>query len=540
MRLSKSVSLSVAVATLSLFLAGCGGGGGGGGSAPSSGGATGGGGGGGNGNVTRTFSINNFGGAQVATGVVTYEPASQTGASVDVGVSGNNRGLAATSASDHASVRASDAGPTSARGQRDLPPAVEAAEAAIRKNANQRLKSAGLDAQVGSLRFQDSDIPEGGDTSFYIVTTGQNRTVRKMHADADTSSVIVFAEVVNGSPVISKTLALQIDSRFGTTNPFDAGLMGIGPRVRSIFGSEWSSGGGRDGQSKVVLVMLSSSGIGGAGLYGFFRPNDAYSKSQVSTSNEGEILYLNATHFTGDMYDGLATIAHEFQHMCNFNQKFLREGAFNGTDENDTINEGLSVLAEELSGFGLSSSGGGNSFMFDASKAYLDNPEFYPFFTFGNDNGDYGKGYLFTKYLRDRFGTGTITAIATSTATGPANVANVTGQSFNTLFQDWALANLLDPVTGAPAVYTYPNLALQTNFNIRGLGTVLLPAASPERTFNPPTSSATLSLDPWTTTYVQYAGGDGSALSTSFNLPSTSAVNMVLENPAKGTYGSIQ
>lgn len=533
----KSFTLPLAAVTLSLFLAGCGGGGGGGGSAPSSG-ATGNTGGGGGSNVTRSFDIANFGGAQVATGVISFQPANQTGAAASIGATGTNRGLAG-GASGSASVRASDAGPSQSRGSRDLPPEIEAAELSARRNAAKRMQRAGLE-MPGSARFEDADIPEGGDTTFFIVTTGQNRTVRKMHADADTSSVIVFAEVVSGTPVINKALALQIDSRFGTNNPFDSNGTGIGPRVRSIFGSEWNAGGGRDGQTKVVLVLLSSNGIGGAGLYGFFRPNDAYAKSQVANSNEGEILYLNATYFSGDMYDGLATVAHEFQHMCNFNQKFIRQGAFSGSDEDDTINEGQSVLAEELSGFGLTSSGGGNSFMFESAKAYLDNPETYPFFTFGNDGGDYGKGYLMMKYLRDRFGTATITGIATSTNVSAANIAAVTGRSFNTLFQEWALANLLDPVTGAPVQFTYPNLALQANYSIRGLGTVLLPAASPERTFNPPTSSANLTLDPWTTTYLRYSGGDGSALNTSFSVPSTSAVNMVLETPAQGTYGSTQ
>jgi len=518
---------------LALFTAGCGGGG-----SSSGGGSPSGGGGGGGDTGVVTYRVPAFGGAQVATAVVGYQPSSTSAADAEITLQAANRLAGTLGQSDRAAgLKTSFANQDLVR-SRDMPAEVRAVEDELRARATPRLRSEG--PRLDSVRARYSDIPEGETTTLYIATTGRTVTVQKMHDNSETTSTLVFAEVVDGLPVTSKATALAVDDRFGTLNPYDPTGMGIAPRVRSVFGSEWSTGGGRDGETRIIFVLLSANGIGGSNLYGFFRPNDAFSKTQISTSNEGEILYMNANYFAGDMFDGLATVAHEFQHMCNFNQKYVREGAFNGTDEDDTINEGQSVLAEEKTGFGLVAPGGGNSFVFGSARAYLQAPHNSAFFTFDNYNADYGKGYLLMKYLHDRFGVETLTRIATSPAVGRNNIANQTGIPFGTLFQDWALANLLDPVAGAPARYTYPGLNLDATYNIRGLGNANLPAATPARSANPPTAEDTLTLKPWANLYSRYSGGDGSPLDLTLDTPGTSATNLVVESPAKGTYGSLQ
>jgi len=518
---------------LALFTAGCGGGG------SSSGGVAppGGGGGGGDTGIV-TYRVPAFGGAQVATAVLGYQPSSTSEADAEITLEATNRLTGTLGQSGPAADLRTSAADRDPLMSRDMPPEVQAVEDELRARATPRLLSEG--PRLDSVRARYSEIPEGETTTLYIATTGRTVTVQKMHDNSETTSTLVFAEVVSGLPVASKATALEVDGRFGASNMYDPTGMGIGPRVRSVFGSEWSTGGGRDGETKIVFVLLSSNGIGGSNLYGFFRPNDAFSKAQVSTSNEGEILYMNANYFSGDMFDGLATVAHEFQHMCNFNQKYVREGAFNGTDEDDTINEGQSVLAEEKTGFGLVAPGGGNSFVFGSARAYLQAPHNYAFFTFDNYNADYGKGYLLMKYVHDRFGVDTLTRIATSPAVGRNNIANQTGVPFGTLFQDWALANLLDPVAGAPVKHTYSGLNLDSTYNIRGLGAVNLPSATPARSANPPIADDTVTLKPWANLYSRYSGGDGSPLDLTLGTPGTTATNLVVESPAKGTFGSLQ
>ncbi len=506
------------LAILTSAVAGCGGGGSSGGAAPLPPG---------------TYRVANFGGAKVATAVIGYQPASTTADDLSVRVECQNGLVGRTASPTAPQAQALDLAVS-----RDMPPAVRDQQAAARQRAEARMRTRrpGLE----SIQPRYSDLAEGDTTTFYIATTGRTVTVRKMHANQDTTSTLVFAEVIQGTAVIDKSTALSVDQAFGTANPFDPTGMGIGPRVRATFGSEWRANGGRDGETKVVFVVLSSASIYGDGYYGFFNPSDSMSKSDLSTSNEGEILYLNARYLTGDMFDALATVAHEFQHMCDYNQKYIRDGAFPRQEEADTINEGQSLLAEELAGFSLEARGGGNWFMFIGARAYLQAPHNYAFFTFENASGDYGKGYLFMKYLHDRFGVETVTEIATSPQVGRSNVAGRVGRDFGSLFREWALANQLDPVTGAPASYTYPDLDLEAAYSIRDLGTVTLPSAAPVRTFAPPNSSAVLDLKPWSNAYARFGGGDGSTLEVHLDGDGSERTNLVVESPAKGTFSSVQ
>jgi len=144
------------------------------------------------------------------------------------------------------------------------------------------------------------------------------------------------------------------------------------------------------------------------------------------------------------------------------------------------------------------------------------------------------------KYINDRFGSDVITRIATSSQVGPNNIASCTGMAFGSLFQDWALATLLDPVTATPSKYTYPGLNLDATYNIRDLGSATLPAATPAVTINPPNGSTWLDLKPWSNVYTRFSGGDGSDLDVHLDGGGAATTNLVVESPAKGTLDSIR
>jgi hypothetical protein len=501
-----------------------------------------GGGGGGGGNAT--FSIPNFGGSQVATAVLTYEPASTTGAATTstltaARASASGRKLAGR-------VTLEDLGLQ--RPHRDLP------ESFVRAT-RERIESLVAGRSGASLRgeapprakYTDAEIGVNGTATFKVTTSGSTITARKMLTEAQTTHCYVFAELVGGNPVISTTQAQQIAAAFDTSNSFDPAGMSIYDRVTSTFGFEWRFNplGGRDGDTKVVLLILSSETInfpGESGLFGFFYQVDEFDAADFPESNEAEIIYMNADSFTGDMYDGLATIAHEFQHMVNFNQKFIRDGAFPRNQEEDTINEGLSVLAEADCGFDLDSPGGGNGFLFQAVRSYLQSPGDFPFFEFTNRGGDYGKGYMLMQYIQDRFGVATITTLATSSSVGRDNLASATGVAFNSLFRDWALTNLIDPLSGAPFIYTYSSFNTnQTGLSIRGLaGAQSLPGVQPQRSMNPPNGTASLSLSPYEAGYVEYSGGDGSTLEITVSQGGSGTANLIHQSPDESTFSSLQ
>jgi hypothetical protein len=119
--------------------------------------------------------------------------------------------------------------------------------------------------------------------------------------------------------------------------------------------------GGVDGDPKIQILVYDidydyDPNLGG-GTFGFFWSKDYYSQNALTSSglsyktNEAEMFYIDA-YFTDRYPDGAySTLAHEFQHMINFNVKTLRYSTYTKTVEAATwYNEMLSMLAEDIIG----------------------------------------------------------------------------------------------------------------------------------------------------------------------------------------------
>lgn len=480
---------------------------------------------------TTDFSLSAFAPPQLATLVTTFAPDETTGPetplTVTIGAGGEEpvagrQGLVTT-------------GP---RAFRCLPADLMQQEYATVERV---LHRGGPAAPAVYPRF--SEIPQFGTTDFFVVTTASTVTAQKLLANEDTVHCHIFAEVVNGNPVLDQASALAVAQAFDVENPFNPGT-GIYDRSRALFGNEWDAGGGRDGDPKVVLLFLSSSSIGGELLFGFFRPADELSAQEVPSSNEAEILYLNATHFLGDNFDGLATLAHEFQHMINYNQKVAQDGLFppQAQPEERTLDEGFSVLSEEFNGFTLEAAGGGNGFMYRAVESYLADPGNQQFFFFGSGLADYGAGYLLVRYLRDRLGEETITSLVTSPDVGAANIQEQTGRPFGEWFHDWALTNLMSGLAGpVPIEYTYgEGLSPYGTYTIRDVGQVTLGGPAPADLVDP-VAPATLevNLPGFVARYLRLANGAGDDLSINVEADRLSTSNLLLEDP-EGEFSELQ
>lgn len=106
-----------------------------------------------------------------------------------------------------------------------------------------------------------------------------------------------------------------------------------------------------DGNGKVnILCYDIQDGFNGNGGYvaGYFYPGDLYN---ITDSNDSEIFYIDTYPTMGengsakDVTKAYSTLAHEFQHMINYNQRVL----VHGYSEMDTwMNEGLSMAAEQI------------------------------------------------------------------------------------------------------------------------------------------------------------------------------------------------
>lgn len=410
-------------------------------------------------------------------------------------------------------------------GGKDLPPDLVARQLAELSNPSTRNRALVLP------RFQE--LPQGADQNFLIVTNGQTVTCRKVLAENQTVHCTIFAQVVGNAPIVSEATALQIQAAW------DQPGTGIYDRDRDVFGSEWTAGGGRDGDSKINLVFLNSSGIGGSSFFGFISPADEGTSSQ---SNRGEIVYINFDKFGSDGFDVFSTLAHEFQHLIALNTKLIRQGAFNGQNENPAIDEGKSVLAEDLAGYGLEAVGGGNNFTFVACRAFLLNPGAQGIFQFNSNLDSYGRDYAFMRYLLDRFGLATFRSYAQSGGVGLAQL-NASFGSMNSIFTDWTNALLASPLGGSVPSnlrYTGPFNPGRTYATIRGLaGPQTLPTVTPSQTVSPPQGMQSTALGAWVFSTVLFRNGSGNTLNVTVQGESTQGASMVVENPT-GTFGGVQ
>lgn len=128
--------------------------------------------------------------------------------------------------------------------------------------------------------------------------------------------------------------------------------------VRDVFGEESETilGAGHistasDTGSMVNIVIYDIDGDYStsqkSGVFGFFWAKDYYSKSVYNYSNVGKYFYVDSyfSHYSNitrkEIY---STLVHEFQHMINFNQKFIKQGFSSPT----WYNEMLSMMAEDM------------------------------------------------------------------------------------------------------------------------------------------------------------------------------------------------
>ena len=198
----------------------------------------------------------------------------------------------------------------------------------------------------------------------------------------------------------------------------------VRPAVVAAFGDIRSPG--IDGDPR--LIVLHSALDGAAGYYG---PSDEYPTEVHPHSNEGEIIYLDAELLPPGSEIYMAVLAHEFQHAIHFNQD---------TGEDSWVNEGLSELATEVSGYENSSP----DFFLPRPDTQLN---YWPEAS-QRRIAHYGASALFFRYLTQRIGgSENLMDLMTQQLDGIPGVdafLRERGLSFEDVFADWVAANYLD------------------------------------------------------------------------------------------------
>ncbi|RWR04803.1 Ig-like domain-containing protein, partial [Siminovitchia fortis] len=175
----------------------------------------------------------------------------------------------------------------------------------------------------------------------------------------------------------------------------------IHPVVTENFAKE--SDVDRDGKINILCFDIQDGFYGYGGyIAGYFYSRDLY---DVPGSNKSEIFYIDTYPLMGmgstkDVSAAYDTLAHEFQHMVNFNQNVFVE---KGPSMDTWLNEGLSMAAEQIySGQVLTNRidyyNRSSSITAGHSLLYWDNN--------GDTLSNYSLSYLFGQYVKAQVGQG--------------------------------------------------------------------------------------------------------------------------------------
>jgi immune inhibitor A len=218
----------------------------------------------------------------------------------------------------------------------------------------------------------------------------------------------------------------------------------IYPTDRDFFGSEWTPG--VDGDPHLTILYATNLGDS---IAGYFGSTDSLNPLIHRYSNSREMFFLNADgQDVADSY-ALSTLAHEFEHMIQWNQD---------RNESNWMDEGFAEVAAFLNGYDVG--GADMLFAFDTDLPLTYWPP-------DVDAAHYGQTFMLVAYFLDRFGSEATRALVASQANGLDSMDEVLAQlgevdpesgaalTADDVVRDWAVAMLLQDPDVAGGRYAY-------------------------------------------------------------------------------------
>jgi hypothetical protein len=326
-----------------------------------------------------------------------------------------------------------------------------------------------------ALRAQISSGPPAASRSFQVLSNLNGKEFDTITATLKYVGTNIYVYVDDATPESFVDTDWQ---NFGKLFNDDLYPIDIG-----AFGSV-SDVDGNDGHvialfTPVVNALIDPQ-VDGCGSYvaGFFTGYDLSTNPVLTPhSNSGEVFYSSVPDPTGSRGCPLsasqvnlltpATFIHELQHMISYNQHVLVRG---GEEENVWLNEGLSLIAEELGAKYYEAkypppSGRTNPDQIfpDSARGFI---EFnlgyaYDWLTATRDSSvttfadfgslpERGAAWLFLRWLGDQKGEGIYRQLDQTSLRGIANVSATAGESFPALFGDFGVALWTDSLPGIP------------------------------------------------------------------------------------------
>ena len=245
-----------------------------------------------------------------------------------------------------------------------------------------------------------------------------------------TDKTAIYVDDAITSP--SNTLVAEVRKRFEE---------GIQPAINDYFGQEPALG--PDGENRITILLTDSMA---PGILGIFYGVDLSARNpadiQLRESNGRKMLYVTYTEDNDATRYG--TMAHEFQHMVNYWQKRLNGGGYEAT----WLNEGMSKFAEEVCGYGVLQGDENTALLIELSQKEFNKSTPLSLTNWTGLNS-YGLSYLFVRFLaqENRYGTTyreVTRSLVSSSKTGTANVAAITGEAFDVTLAKWGLSLYLN------------------------------------------------------------------------------------------------
>ncbi|MFC1854092.1 hypothetical protein ACFL27_28245 [candidate division CSSED10-310 bacterium] len=171
---------------------------------------------------------------------------------------------------------------------------------------------------------------------------------------------------------------------------------------RSCFGEEPNPGVDNDPQITLLLLDIRDNydpDTYRAYVAGYFESFDCFTQEQLENAgfqdvktNAREMFYMDVDPAIAGSNTFMSTLAHEFQHMINFNQKCILPQTYDPGEE-IWLNEAMSELAPFLCGYGPK---------YSRVNLYLSDPDSYGLTTWSGVLEDYAQSMMWSMYVYDR------------------------------------------------------------------------------------------------------------------------------------------
>lgn len=262
----------------------------------------------------------------------------------------------------------------------------------------------------------------------------------------------------------------------------------IYPQLTETFGSEWKPG--IDNDEKITVLLTQIKGDSG----GYFNSGDEYPKSQVPSSNEREMVYLNVNYITDIL--AKSYLAHEFLHLITFNQKNRNYGV----EEEIWLNEGRAEYVPTLLGYDDDYQ---NSNLKKRVRAFAQNSS-DPLTEWKGRAADYGVLNLFIQYLVEHYRIEILVDSLYSEKVGIPSLNYALKKNgykdFAPIFSDWLITVLVNDCN-LGSRYCY------LNQNLKNLRII------PQLNYLPLAGESTLKVTDytknWAGNWIKFIGGQG-------------------------------